>query len=44
VDYRDVAQGPPDILEAMLNLSGGNRKIPVIVDDGRVTIGFQGRG
>jgi hypothetical protein len=44
VDYRDVVQGPPDTLDAMLTLSGGNRKIPVIVDEGRVIIGFQGRG
>jgi hypothetical protein len=29
-------------LEAMLRLTGGRRQVPVIVENGRVTIGFGG--
>jgi glutaredoxin 3 len=29
-------------LARMLELSGGRRKVPVIVEDGKVTIGFGG--
>lgn len=29
-------------LAEMLKLSGGRREVPVIVEDGRVTVGFQG--
>jgi glutaredoxin 3 len=29
-------------LEEMLKLSGGIRQVPVIVEDGKVTIGFGG--
>jgi len=32
----------PEKLEDMLFLSGGKRQVPVIVDDGRVSVGFQG--
>lgn len=32
----------PDDLERMLDYSGGSREIPVIVEDGKVTIGFGG--
>jgi len=31
-------------LERMLSYSGGNGKIPVIVDRGSIIIGFNGRG
>lgn len=31
-------------MEKMLALSGGRRKIPVIVDNGLVTVGYQGKG
>jgi glutaredoxin 3 len=31
-----------DGLQRMLEYSGGRRLVPVIVDDGRVTIGFGG--
>ena len=41
VDYRDVKTSPPE-LEVMLSHSGGRRDVPVIVDEGRVTIGFGG--
>jgi len=34
---KDAAQ-----LEKMLTLSGGRRSVPVIVEDGKVTIGFGG--
>lgn len=33
----------PDELDRMLELSGGVRKVPVIVADGRVTVGFEGK-
>ena len=32
----------PDKLEEMLTLSGGKRQVPVIVEDGKVTVGFAG--
>jgi len=41
VDYRNVKKSAPD-LDAMLVHSKGARKVPVIVEDGRVTIGFGG--
>ncbi len=31
-------------LEKMLTLSKGERKVPVIVEKGKVAIGFQGKG
>lgn len=41
VEYVNVKQDPVG-LERMLGLSGGKRRVPVIVDGGRVTIGFGG--
>lgn len=34
----------PKQLETMLGYSDGNRKVPVIVENGKVTIGYQGQG
>ena len=34
----------PHALEKMLVLSNGQRKVPVIVEGERVTVGFQGKG
>jgi hypothetical protein len=34
----------PDALEKMLVLSKGQRKIPVIVENGLVTVGYRGKG
>ena len=31
-----------DALRRMLELTGGQRRVPVIVEDGKVTIGFGG--
>ena len=31
-----------DALRRMLELNGGQRRVPVIVEDGKVTIGFGG--
>ncbi len=31
-------------LDTMLEISRGNRKVPVIVQNGEVTIGFEGKG
>lgn len=43
VEY-DV-EGDPDALARLRNLCGGNRTVPVLVEDGRVRqIGWQGRG
>lgn len=40
----DVEADPP-ALERMLNLTPGNRRVPVLVEDGKVVqIGCQGRG
>jgi hypothetical protein len=41
VDYRDVVSTPQH-LEDMLRLSQGLRKVPVLVEEGQVTIGFGG--
>jgi glutaredoxin len=41
VDYRDVVQNP-SLLDEMLQASGGKRQVPVIVDAGKVTIGYGG--
>ena len=41
VDYIDVKKSRAD-LERMLEYSGGHRRVPVIVDEGKVTIGFGG--
>jgi glutaredoxin 3 len=43
VIYIDVLKNP-DKMDKMLILSGGERKIPVIVADGTITIGWQGNG
>jgi len=39
--YIDVQSHPPK-LEEMLKLSGGKRQVPVIVEEGKVSIGFGG--
>jgi glutaredoxin len=41
VDYVNV-QRDPAALERMLALTGGARRVPVIVEAGAVTIGFGG--
>jgi glutaredoxin 3 len=40
-DYINVKKSPAD-LERMLTYSHGRRAVPVIVEDGAVTIGFGG--
>ena len=40
-EYVDVKK-TAGALDQMLALSGGRRAVPVIVDEGRVTIGFGG--
>lgn len=40
-EYFDV-KSDSEKLEEMLKLSGGVRKVPVIVDGGKVTIGYGG--
>jgi len=40
-EYIDV-KADAQKLEEMLKLSGGVRKVPVIVEEGRVSIGFGG--
>jgi len=40
-DYYDVKQDAPK-MDEMLKLSNGRRKVPVIVKDGQVTVGFNG--
>ncbi len=41
VDYVDV-KADPDKLDAMIELAGGRREQPVIVENGSVTVGFGG--
>jgi glutaredoxin 3 len=39
--YRDVKKSKPD-LDEMLGHTKGQRRVPVIVEDGTVTIGYGG--
>jgi glutaredoxin 3 len=41
VQYRNVKKSAPDLTE-MLRHSGGQRRVPVIVEDGTASIGFGG--
>jgi glutaredoxin len=41
VDYRNVKKSPSDLSE-MLQRTGGERQVPVIVEGGKVTIGYGG--
>ena len=41
VDYRNVAKDR-NFLDEMLKISGGMRLVPVLVDEGKVKIGFGG--
>ncbi|MBW8713987.1 MAG: glutaredoxin family protein [Acidobacteria bacterium] len=41
VQYLNVKKNPAD-LQRMLEYSKGARRVPVIVDDGKVTVGFGG--
>jgi len=41
VDYRNVKGSAADLAE-MLKHTGGGRQVPVIVENGRVTIGYGG--
>jgi len=41
VEYFDVKKDSARLAE-LLKYSGGQRKVPVIVEDGRVTVGFGG--
>jgi glutaredoxin 3 len=40
-EYIDVRQNQAE-MERMLGYSNGHRRVPVIVEDGKVTIGFGG--
>jgi glutaredoxin 3 len=41
VTYFNVKKDP-DAMQRFLELSGGDRRVPLIEEDGRVTIGFNG--
>lgn len=41
MEYRDV-QDDPAFLDQMLEAAGGRRQVPVIVDAGKVTVGYGG--
>jgi glutaredoxin 3 len=41
VRYVNVKKNPAE-LEKMLGLTRGRREVPVIVEDGRITVGFGG--
>lgn len=41
MEYRDVVEDPAN-LEEMLKFSQGARKVPVLVEDGKGTVGFGG--
>lgn len=40
-EYRNVAHDPA-ALQQMLQYSGGQQRVPVIVENGRATVGYQG--
>ena len=42
VQYFNVKKSP-EALERFLDLSGGDRRVPLIEEDGRISIGFDGR-
>ena len=42
VEYYDV-KNDAEKLQSMLKYSDGRRRVPVIVDQGQVTIGFKGK-
>lgn len=41
VEYHDVRKDPA-AMERFLELSGGERRVPLIVERGRVSVGFDG--
>jgi len=41
IDYRDVLKDPA-YLDEMMKVSRGKRQVPVIVDGGKVRIGYGG--
>ena len=41
MEYRNVKKSAPD-LEVMLSHSGGARRVPIIVEEGKVTVGYGG--
>ena len=41
VQYHDVKKDPV-AMRRFLELSGGERRVPLVVEDGRVTVGFGG--
>jgi glutaredoxin 3 len=41
VDYRNV-KASQSALQEMLGHTGGRRQVPVLVEDGRVVVGFGG--
>ena len=41
MDYRNVKKSAADLQE-MLSLVRGRRQVPVLVEDGRVTVGYGG--
>lgn len=43
MEYIDVKQDSAGLNE-MLKLSDGVRKVPVIVEEDKVTVGYQGKG
>lgn len=41
VEYHDV-RADPAAMERFLALSGGDTRVPLVVDEGRITVGFGG--
>ena len=41
MDYRDVKKSAPDLKEMLVHAKG-QRRVPVIVEDGKVTVGYGG--
>jgi len=41
VEYRDVLNDPASLSE-MLRLTGGRRDVPVVLEEGKATVGYGG--
>jgi glutaredoxin 3 len=43
IEFKEVSvPGNPAALEEMLKVNGGQRRVPTIVEDGKVEVGFNG--
>jgi glutaredoxin 3 len=41
VEYLNVKKDP-EAMKRFLGLSGGDRRVPLLVEDGKITVGYEG--